>query len=89
MMLTVMLASAIIAAPGSPDGGLSLSWWTVDAGGGSSKGGVFALSGTVGQPDAGAMQGGSFTLSGGFWNSARSGISGRSGYVHYLPVVRR
>lgn len=45
----------------------SIEWFTVDGGGGTSTGGVFTVSGTVGQPDAGTMSGGGFTLSGGFW----------------------
>jgi hypothetical protein len=35
--------------------------------GGTSAGGVYAVSGTIGQPDAGAMSSGNFTLQGGFW----------------------
>src|SRR5262249_54357960 len=34
---------------------------------GTSTGGVFSVSGTIGQPDAGHMSGGNFTLDGGFW----------------------
>lgn len=45
----------------------SLDWHTIDGGGGTSTGGVFTVSGTIGQPDAGAMSGGPFTLQGGFW----------------------
>ncbi len=49
-----------------------LSWYTVDGGGAmSTAGGVFELSGTIGQPDAGSftqpMVGGPFELVGGFW----------------------
>lgn len=42
---------------------------TVDCGGGASTGGAYALSGTIGQPDAGVVSGGSFQLSGGFWTA--------------------
>ena len=45
----------------------TVGWRAVDGGGGTSTGGVFSFSGTVGQPDAGAMSGGGFTLEGGFW----------------------
>ena len=44
-----------------------LSWNTVDGGGGTSSGGGYTLSGTIGQPDAGALSGGGYTLLGGFW----------------------
>jgi hypothetical protein len=45
----------------------SVDWYKVAGGGGTSTGGVFSVSGTIGQPDAGAMSGGSFSLQGGFW----------------------
>jgi len=46
----------------------SIDWYTIDGGGGTSTGGVYSVSGTIGQPDAGGpMTGGNFTLSGGFW----------------------
>src|SRR5258705_7392688 len=45
----------------------SIDWFTIDGGGGTSTGGVYTVSGTIGQPDAGHMSGGNFTLDGGFW----------------------
>jgi hypothetical protein len=45
----------------------SIDWFTIDGGGGTSTGGVFSVSGTIGQPDAGHMSGGNYTLDGGFW----------------------
>jgi hypothetical protein len=45
----------------------SIDWSTIDGGGGTSTGGVYSVSGTIGQPDAGLMSGGSYTLLGGFW----------------------
>src|SRR5439155_7881610 len=45
----------------------SIDWFTIDGGGGTSTGGVYSVSGTIGQPDAGKMSGGNFTLDGGFW----------------------
>lgn len=45
----------------------AIDWFTIDGGGGTSTGGVFTVSGTIGQPEAGTMSGGSFTLVGGFW----------------------
>ena len=44
-----------------------VDWFTIDGGGGTSTGGVYSVSGTIGQPDAGRMTGGNFTLDGGFW----------------------
>ena len=35
----------------------SIDWSTIDGGGGTSTGGVYTVSGTIGQPDAGTMSG--------------------------------
>jgi hypothetical protein len=48
-------------------GQYSVDWSTIDGGGGTSTGGVYSVTGTIGQPDAGKMSGGNFTLDGGFW----------------------
>src|SRR4051812_27511969 len=46
-----------------------LNWSVFSGGGGTSTGGVFALSGSIGQHDAGApMAGSGFSLTGGFWS---------------------
>ena len=46
----------------------SIDWYKIAGGGGASTGGVYAVSGTIGQPDAGvAMTGGNYSLTGGFW----------------------
>jgi len=46
-------------------GQYSIDWTTTDRSGGASTGGVYAVSGTIGQPDAGKLSGGNFTLDGG------------------------
>lgn len=79
-LAAVLGAGAVLAQTG---GGYDLTWSTIDAGGGSSAGGSYQLSGTLGQPDAGApLSGGGYVLSGGFWASAFGGSV-------YLPVVRQ
>jgi hypothetical protein len=46
----------------------SINWYKVAGGGGTSTGGTYQVSGTIGQPDAsGAMTGGNYSLTGGFW----------------------
>jgi hypothetical protein len=46
----------------------SIDWYKISGGGGSSTGGVYSVSGTIGQHDAGEqMTGGSYSLTGGFW----------------------
>ena len=48
----------------------AIDWFTIDGGGGTSSGGNFSLSGTIGQPDANpqSMAGGNFSVTGGFWS---------------------
>lgn len=46
----------------------TVDWYTIDGGGGTSTGGVYSVSGTIGQPDAGVtMTNGQFAVTGGFW----------------------
>lgn len=46
----------------------SIPWWKVAGGGGTSTGGGFTATGTLGQPDAsGPMTNGQFTVTGSFW----------------------
>jgi hypothetical protein len=45
-----------------------IDWHTIDGGGGTSTGGVYAVSGAIGQPDAGGtMTNGQYSITGGFW----------------------
>ena len=63
--LWALVCSAITASAQS----YSIEWFTIDGGGGTSGGGGYSLSGTIGQPDANAqaLTGGNFSLAGGFW----------------------
>src|SRR5580692_962925 len=46
----------------------SIDWYKVSGGGGTSTGGVYSVSGTIGQHDSGGpMIGGNYSLTGGFW----------------------
>jgi hypothetical protein len=46
----------------------SINWYKVAGGGGTSTGGNYSVSGTIGQSDAsGVMTGGNYSLTGGFW----------------------
>jgi hypothetical protein len=45
-----------------------VDWYKIAGGGGTSTGGVYSVTGTIGQPDAsGAMTGGNYSITGGFW----------------------
>ncbi len=48
-------------------GDYTLTWSTIDGGGGTSSGGAYVLTGTIGQPDAAWSSGGQYELLGGFW----------------------
>ena len=70
MKLFLILLSAVVGfVAASQAQSYSIGWFTVDGGGGTSTGGVYAVSGTIGQPDAGAMSGGNYSLIGGFWGA--------------------
>jgi hypothetical protein len=56
-----MLLATVAAAQN-----FALDSFTLDSGGGTSTGGVFAVSGIIGQPQAEAMSGGGFSLTGEF-----------------------
>lgn len=67
-------------------GQLEIPWFTVDGGGAVvSTGANFALSGTVGQPDASTSSGEVFGLRGGFWEALT--VSGPAPPAVYLPLV--
>ena len=47
----------------------SIDWYKIAGGVGTSIGGVYSVSGTIGQHDAGGpMTGGNYSLTGGFWS---------------------
>ena len=66
-MKTLILALLFVVTCAVHAQNFAIDWFTIDGGGGTSTGGVYAVSGTVGQPDAGTMSGGNYSLVGGFW----------------------
>ena len=65
-LLLTVTSSCILAASALAQS-FTIDWFTIDGGGGTSTGGVFAV---IGQPDASAqpLTGGNFSLVGGFWS---------------------
>ena len=61
-ILSLLASLALVSA--QP---FTIDWFTIDDGGGTSTGGIYSLSGAIGQPDAGRMSGGPYVLQGGFW----------------------
>jgi len=69
LKLGISVGFAICCLALSARAQFSIDWFTIDGGGGTSTGGVYAVSGTIAQPDAGpAMTGANFSLTGGFWS---------------------
>jgi hypothetical protein len=66
--LAALLVSAVAALAQ-----YSIGWSKIASGGGTSTGGVYAVSGTIGQPDAGGpLTNGTYSLTGGFWASPQA-----------------
>ena len=66
IVLVILYSAFCLRAMGQS---YSIDWFTIDGDGGTSTGGVFSISGTIGQPDASAaMSGGNYTVVGGFWS---------------------
>jgi hypothetical protein len=64
---TILILSLLFPAVGFAQS-YTIDWYKVAGGGGTSTGGTYQVSGTIGQPDAsGAMTGGNYSLTGGFW----------------------
>jgi len=59
----------LLAALGTSAQDFDVDWHTIDGGGGTSSGGPYELSGTIGQPDSSVepLVGGDYELTGGFW----------------------
>lgn len=70
--MMLMTAGGVFAGPAGGDFEVSAS--TIDGGGGTSSGGGFSLTGTIGQYDADPQPatGGTYALAGGFWANAES-----------------
>jgi hypothetical protein len=63
--ISAILMLALWSATAQP----YIDWHKISGGGGTSTGGAYQVSGTLGQPDAGvAMSGGTYSLTGGFWS---------------------
>ncbi len=69
LLLGMGMGIMLFAAPTAHAQNFSVDWPSIDGGGGTSAGGPFSLSGTIGQADAGVtMTNGGFALTGGFWS---------------------
>jgi hypothetical protein len=65
-IIRLMTAVGVLVAVAVGAQTYSIDWYSIDGGGGTSSGGNYTLTGTIGQPDAGTLSGGDYTLTGGF-----------------------
>jgi hypothetical protein len=66
--ILVLFGSACVLVISALAQSYSIDWYKIAGGGGTSTGGTYSVSGTIGQHDAGGpMTGGSYSLTGGFW----------------------
>jgi hypothetical protein len=67
IFIAILILAAMTALSASAQS-YSINWYKVAGGGGTSTGGTYSVSGTIGQPDASStMTGGNYSLTGGFW----------------------
>jgi hypothetical protein len=71
--LLALLCAQALRSQAQP---FSMDGFVIAGGGGTSTGGVYTISATIGQHDTGSLSGGQFTLSGGFWAAIASQSSG-------------
>ena len=86
LVICITLLAISAAALAIPDQ-YQLIWWTIDCGGGLAKSGddQYALTSTIGQPDAGAtLSGGNYDMGGGFF-----GDTYPESFWSYLPLLLR
>ena len=70
VLTAACLPVLVIATMAQAAGPYQIDWYTIDGGGGTSNGGPYTLTGTIGQPDADWCVGGLYELLGGFWPGA-------------------
>ena len=67
-ILAFALVSRLLLSTDAMAQSYSIDWYKVSGGGGTSTGGTYSVSGTIGQHDAGGpLTGGNYSLTGGFW----------------------
>jgi len=84
VLILILLSAAAFAWQATYD----VPWWTVDGGAETSRGGEFALSGIIGQPDAGpVMSSGEYAVTGGYWHGGEEPVV--PGSDVFLPMIVR
>ncbi len=86
LALALLASREVCWARAAPDA-LSLTWYTVDGGGGVSQSAPDALRGVAGQPDAGLLSSGGYTLRGGFLQPATAPIQPPTTTPTFTPTA--
>ena len=86
LVALLLLFAGTTIATAQTGGDYSISWWTVDGGGGTSHSAdeQYTLKGTIGQPDVGDATGMGYAVRGGFWGSLGAVV--REFFIH-LPLI--
>jgi len=67
--ISFLVSAAVFAPPARAQStNYSIPWHTIAGGGGTSSGGNYTVSGTIGQHSTATMSGGAYSLTGGFWS---------------------
>lgn len=89
ILLILMIFAAILLAAFATYQNYDMHWWSIDSGGGTSSGGAFTVSGTIGQPDVDQpMRGGSYVVTGGYWQAGLAASQVESPIV-LIPLLMR
>lgn len=68
-MLAIIVLALLASVPSTVRAqNYSINWYTIGGGGGTSAGGNYSVTGTIGQPATATMSGGTYSLTGGFWS---------------------
>ncbi len=86
-LLATLLISVLALRLSALAQSYAIPWHTIDGGGGVSTGGVFRVSGTIGQPDAGGpLTNGQFSVTGGFWALPQAVQTPGAPTLHIFPA---
>ncbi len=87
MVLLILILSFGWSTAAQTTDGYTITWWTIDGGGGTSTTSGYTLSGSIGQPIVGEISGGGYTLTSGFWAGVPD--SSVQFFQIYLPLLTR
>ena len=66
-MKTLILTISLLMTFPMVSADYTIDWYSINGGGGLSRGGPYQITGTIGQSDAGYLDGGPYEMLGGYW----------------------